>query len=331
MSKAAARPLLNGAIFLAAVALGCAVLGWLAPFPEVPGIVEKWRYFLPRKDGYDTLFLGSSRFHHQIIPARFDAAAGTRSFNFGYDALWLPESSHLLRRLLALRPARLRWVVLDMMDLDSRLEDLNRSTLRTAYWHDWRHTLLVLRDIAASPRKPDEKFALQSEHAAIALRQALNLGRGADLVSRWLDHSRAKKKRKREWEDHEGWAAGLEKKIEGEQLELLTRMTLELRTKGIAPVPIGPVFREALAGMVAAVRRAGAEPVFVIAPTVNPRENYAEAPDGAAILRFNDPARHPSLFAPDRHYDAWHLNEKGAEEFTDALAAEFAQWKKGRP
>ena len=45
------------------------------------------------------------------------------------------------------------------------------------------------------------------------------------------------------------------------------------------------------------MRRARAEPIFVIAPTINGAENFTEIPDGAAVIPLNDPAQYPD---PDR-------------------------------
>jgi len=98
--------------------------------------------------------------------------------------------------------------------------------------------------------------------------------------------------------------------------------------KGIAPAPVRPVFREALHDLIADVRRAGAEPIFVIAPTINAAENFTEIPDGAAVFALNDPAQYPELFNPEKHYDAWHLNEKGAVDFTAILAQKFVERRK---
>lgn len=83
----------NCGAFLAAVVLGCFVLYSLRSFPDVPGIGPKYGYFREHKDRYDVLFVGSSRFYHQIIPKQFDTRVGEngdarlRSFNFGYDGM----------------------------------------------------------------------------------------------------------------------------------------------------------------------------------------------------------------------------------------------------
>ncbi|MGV3531986.1 MAG: hypothetical protein ACO1QR_06415, partial [Chthoniobacteraceae bacterium] len=94
--------------------------------------------------------------------------------------------------------------------------------------------------------------------------------------------------------------------------------------RNLSQSPVGPVFRGAIAELVRDIRAAGAEPVFVIAPTLNARENFTGLPEGVALFAFNDPNEHPVLFDPAMHYDGWHLNGRGAAVFTDLLAERFA-------
>ena len=324
----AARIVLNGALFLGVLVLGCLLLGRAAPFPEVPGVFPKWRYFREDLAKYDTLFVGSSRFYHQIIPRQFDAAVAkaggsTKSFNFAYDGMWPPESFYFLRRILALRPPRLKWVVFDLMDINSQLDDRNNSTLRMAYWHDIAHTRIAVREIAESRRKPWQKRDLIGRHLRLCAQQVFNLGRGSELVQTRLAPP-PKKKRKYSWDQHDGWEVGPDRAMEGAKLQEYLDAVAQMKL-GLAPNPVRPVFRDALAGLIADVRRAGAEPIFVITPTINPMENYTEVPGGVPVWAFNDPNQFPQLFAPDRHYDAWHLNEKGAVEFTALLAERFSK------
>lgn len=322
----AARIVLNGALFIGVFLIACLVLGKIAPFPEVPGIFPKWRYFREDLAKYDTLFVGSSRFYHQIIPQQFDAevmkAGGrTKSFNFAYDGMWPPESFYFLRRILALHPPRLKWVVFDLMDINTQLDDRNNTTLRMAYWHDFEHTRIAVREIAESRRKPSQKRDLIERHLRLCVQHVLNIGRGSDLLQTRLAPA-PKKKRRYSWDQHDGWEVGPDRLMEGaklqEYLDAVARMGF-----GLAPNPVRPVFRDALAELIADVRRAGAEPIFVIAPTINPVENYTNVPGDVPVWAFNDPNQFPQLFAPDRHYDAWHLNEKGAIEFTSLLAERF--------
>ncbi len=324
------QALRNGVLFLAACAAGCALVGRFAPFPEVPGIFPKWRHFQQHRDRIDVLFLGSSRFYHQIIPAQFDAAVGSvRSFNFGYDGMWPPESFYLLRQLLARQPARLKWVVIDLMDINTQLDERNNSTLRMAYWHDLAHTRIAFADILASKFHPGQKFDLLAQHGRLCFSQLLNLGSGADLLASRLEEKKPRKK-PYTWETTAGFEAGPDRAMEGREREGFVS-TVERLKKGIAPVPVSPAFRAALSDLIADVRRAGAEPIFVIAPTINGRENFTGIPGDAAVFAFNDPAQYPELFNPEKHYDAWHLNEQGAVDFTAVLAGKFIERMKAQP
>jgi hypothetical protein len=96
----------------------------------------------------------------------------------------------------------------------------------------------------------------------------------------------------------------------------------------LATTAVPPLLAEALRDLVAEVRAAGAEPVFVISPTVVGRENLADvaaAGIDAPVIAFTDPQRHPGVFRAENHCDEEHLNAKGAEEFTRALAEEWVQ------
>src|SRR4051812_14733423 len=96
------RALLPTALFCAALAGTCLGIRAMQPFPKVLGTYQKWLYFQRHKAEIDTVFIGSSRVYHAIIPPRFDAAVtaatGKRlhSFNLGYDAMWPPESLYML-------------------------------------------------------------------------------------------------------------------------------------------------------------------------------------------------------------------------------------------
>lgn len=324
------RALANAALFLITCAAVCLLLGRFAPFPEVPGIFPKWEWFKKQRDEFDVLFVGSSRFFHQVIPEQFDAevakagGAAVRSFNFAYDGVWPLESFYLLRQILALRPARLKWVIIELKDIDTELDERNNATLRMAYWHDARHTLMAFDDIMARPSAWVDRRELLIGHGWLFLQQVVNVGRGADLVERRLAPPRARKT-PFSWESRAGYAPGPEHEIAPDELPGYREKLERMKTLG-PPEPLRPVFHDALREVIAEVRRVGAEPIFVIAPTVNPVENFTGVPDGAPQWSYNNPTEFPALYDPAHHYDSWHLNPKGAVEFTALLAARFAEF-----
>ncbi len=322
--------LFNGACFTAALVASAFLIGQLLPFPKVPAIAQKYQYLAENREQIDTLFTGSSRVFHQIDPQQFDAEAATlgtptRSANLAYDSIWPPESFYFLRRLLALRPPHLRWVFIELMEINVNLETRNDRTLRTAYWHDWRHTVLAWRDILASPRTSGEKWRSAVEHAAIFIRWNVGLGRGAELLHQGLLPT--KPERPPRWAERAGFSPETQKQFPVAELPAYLEGVAGLR-RALPSNPVSAHYFEALRALVAEVRQAGAEPVFLITPSLSWRENFTGLPADVPVFAYNDPAKHPSLYEPDRHYDVWHLNEKGAAEFTSLLARQFAEWQR---
>jgi hypothetical protein len=328
--RAALRGLLLVGCYLLAAAGAAHFTESRLPFPPVPDIASRFRYFAERKNEYDTIFIGSSRFRHHIIPTEFDAeteahGVATRSFNFGYSGMWPPESYYYLRQILALHPGRLHWVVIELMDYRFGEWEHKPLTMRSVYWHDWKHTAMVYRLMLEASLPPMEKCGELAEHAWLFLQRMTNPGRGYEwLVNRYFPSKN---------EEDTGWKirAGFDPEgIEGEWNERaranLARQ-VEAVTESLPPQSLRPGFAVALRDLLKDLDRAGVEPVFVISPTVRPEENLVRGlPDGLAIFRFNRPAGFPRLYVPETHYDVGHLNEAGAHEFTRLLADLFAEY-----
>jgi hypothetical protein len=327
------RATLNVAIFFATFVGVCTLVGGFLPFPKVDDVYQKWAYFRAHKDRYDIVFLGSSRFYRQIISRQFDesvkAASGRefRSFNFGLDAMWPPESSFMLRELLSLKPKRLRWVFIEVMEVVTRLDDRNISTRRMAYWHDWRHTWMACRAISGGKVTIGEKCRLYSGHLAIYFRERSNQGRGAEWLHEVFGMDKGKSRDR--WtggksKDVEGYL-GRDKPFEGPERERYDRFLAKAKTSPPLPVvPISDALREALDRMIAEVRAAGAEPILVVSPSLFPNENFASLPENVAVWSFRGANEYPGLYDPMHHFDTGHLNTAGARIFTDLLSARFA-------
>ena len=330
----------NGAIFLGVLALACAAINAGRPFPEVSGVSRKYRYIADHRGSYDALFVGSSRFHHGIIPNAFDARVQDltgqriRSFNFGHDAMWPPESFFMLRKLLALRPPHLRWVFIDCVAIRTQIDPRSMLTKRSAYWHDARHTWLALRALAVEPLPWSDRARRAIAHSTLLVRNWVNAGTGAE----WLATELGVVKRKKNSREA---AAAKSSETEGYEPEPDTPMSAEALSEfqsavadfseNLPPLPIDRVFRRALDEAIAEVRAAGAQPVLVLTPTVKEKENFTGLPDGVPVLRFQDPKEFPQFFDPANCFDKEHLNHTGAQLFTDELARRFAELAPRRP
>ena len=103
------------------------------------------RFFQQHRDDFDTVFIGSSRFRHQISPAIFDrtmreAGLPTRTFNFGINGMVPPEDGYVLERLLGARPRHLKWVFIELEELQTKRVPEAEGTRRSLYWHDLKRT-----------------------------------------------------------------------------------------------------------------------------------------------------------------------------------------------
>ncbi len=327
----------NGCIFFAAGVLGCLLLGRVMPFPDLPTLGPKYRYFAAHRDEFDVLFLGSSRFFHQIIPKQFDnaveAATGEQfhSFNISCDALWPPESYYFLRKVFELHPKNLKWVFIELMDIDPRLDSRNRDTRRQSYWHDLQHTRMAFEALDSTKLlTPKEAGDMKKDHAWLLLKTWTNVGRGAELCNDLLASHNVDDRgdRSEEWIPSAGYRGGDENGLSGSELADF-QGRLKRMKKDLDPIAMTPVFSRESAEIAKETRALNAKPVFVIAPTVNFLENYSPTPEGVPVLAYNDPTKYPALYDPAIHYDSWHLNPKGAVVFTGIFARDFSTYLQG--
>jgi hypothetical protein len=137
-----------------------------------------------------------------------------------------------------------------------------------------------------------------------------------------LEGRRPKAAQPPEWSGAEGFHAGLDAPMVGDDLAHYHKMVDRL-LKSLPPASVSAPFSEAIATLNGDIRKAGAEPVYVIAPTLNPRENFTEFPGRVTLIPFTDPVKYAQLYDPAMHYDGWHLNSVGAQEFTRLLADHF--------
>ena len=109
---------------LAAWALGLALSSRLAsmglPPAELPSTLrEKLAHLAAHGGEYDAIFVGSSRIQNHLMPALFDrltaeGGKAVKSFNAGVSSMHTPEDGWFLEQILARKPARLRWVFLEI-------------------------------------------------------------------------------------------------------------------------------------------------------------------------------------------------------------------------
>lgn len=326
-----ARLFLNVAVFAVAFAGAVLVLAAALPMAEMTNITSKHRYLAAHREEIDVLFIGSSQFFHQIIPREFDAAvtAATgrkvRSFNFGISGMWPPESFQVLRGILALRPPHLRWVFVELMDIDLRDVKAAGITRRLVSWHDELHTRMVNERIEEAVPEA-ERDSLQRSHIVLRIRRALNLGRCSDyLIGKMTKNNFGREK---SWGKEMGYSAGdADDVAEGARLETYSTALAAWKSAGPAPA-MPPALARGVRELAAAIREAGATPIFVSSPSVDLRHRFTGLDAGAELWLFNEPEKYPELFDAEVRVDVVHLTPVGAGRFTKVLGERFVQrWK----
>lgn len=332
----------------AAFALTAFGLGRLAPYPEMGDLDDKLRFFEARRDDYDTLFFGSSRVLRGVMPEVFDAETArggepARSFNFGIAGMEGHETASLVRRVLAMEPARLRRVVVELPDAESlgtAIESENRFKTRMVFWHDPEETAAA---IAAGEMR---SIGAAADHLLHGLAHAGAAGLGRSALAAVRDRSGAAvglppAHRLRPLDPEElartgGFEAFSDFAYANPDAHPLRRSFLRALPayrrdveRLIAATPAVELSSDArvagwVARVTAAIRRAGAEPVFLVPPTIRPTPGaYRLAAAGRVpgFVAFNDPAAYPRLFAVEHRFDRDHLTTEGAVLFSRLLAA----------
>ena len=325
-------------------ALTARLAGVCLPPPELPSTVrEKLAHLAEHGEEYDAIFVGSSRIQNHIMPALFDrltAEGGlpVKSFNAGISSMHTPEDGWYLEQILTRKPARLRWVFLEIDFFDTVIQDGQNGTLRGVPWHDWRRFRQLCRRLAVMSLDLSfrDQFAALFErprdfldHLAAFGQRATQFGCGALLFDRWR---LALSPEPMHWENlgesGDGWVpakfgGAREKKVPVRLAALLA----ERRKNPPKPSEADRVSQAVLGEAITQIIRAGALPILVMPPRtrvfyfVPSKENARRA----AVVDLCSPLKFPELYELRYRIDTSHLNAAGAEVFTRIVAGRFLE------
>lgn len=297
----------------------------------VPLLTPKLDYLAETRGKYDALLVGSSRLFHHLNPPIFDAALRQRgvelhTFNLALEGMRPPETFYTLRRALNLG-LPLRYVLLELWDIDTRIAPDFATVVRVVHWHDPHHTWVALRHtISTRDALPEKCVQLWIQARAFAQRNT-SIGRGAELLQPMLAVKKPWQE-PRPWEGSDGFLPGPPRVMPAAEEACFLKAVTRARERGLPPRRIAPELAEELRDLAGKVRAAGARLVLVIPPSVEPGDG---SPDlralgiDADLIAFNEPAKTPALFDPVLHTDGRHLNARGAELFSSECAADFAR------
>lgn len=333
MTKQLPKNLLYGAIALVAFLAASFAIHSLLP-PVVPkGIAAKLEFFAQHKDEFDTLVVGTSRVYYSISPQLFDQTTRenglpTRTFNFGIDGMHPPENFYVLEQILKTKPGKLKWVVLEMADIQTKWDDV-LGTQRVVYWHDWPRTELTLKK-ALNPRG-NANWLIRTTRLWLARRDLfLNLflfGKQFASVGRASDFFPSEQRERfREAEselgpNRDGYRPAGDA-MSAERAAIF-RENLAHEVSDARPKTLDPATEQAYRDAASQIRQAGAAPFFVVAPIITQTAARFRQTPPAPLLSFNDSRKYPQFYDTKVRIDDAHLTREGAAEFTRLLALKF--------
>ncbi len=326
------RGILNAGIAGLAFVLACAVLNASLPFPEIDVLSSNLRFFQQHRDDFDTVFIGSSRVRHQIAPGIFDrtmreAGLPTRTFNFGISGMVPPEDGYVLELLLGAKPRRLKWVFIELDELQTRRVPEAEGTRRWLYWHDLKRTSLVFGAIREGPGYWAARDLLLF-HGALFVKNSTNVGRKIDfsewMSRRWKEEARSKTLGR----DGDGYVPLSRAMPAAEAAVYETDLKNYVTESGSRFVSASSEY--ACRQVAGEVRRAGAIPIFLITPLTRQIKLGFRPESGIAnnVMSFNDARAYPQLYRTEMRLDGGHLNSVAAEEFTRLVAENFLRLRR---
>ena len=270
------------------------------------------------------------------------------SFNAGITAIRPPEDVYYLEQILRRPHRRLRWVFLEMMELNSRNDATLAATVRSSYWHDWKRTGLLTERCfvegsaafcAARTRAVPWSEALLTgaqslgvwlDNLGLFVENFSGCGRGEPLLSRCFHPSKKRTDGSRLGLAWDGWAFPQIAKPwtkDPKRSTAYERSYEELLAAEQRFDPGDAVSWKALNTKLAQIAQAGATPILIIPPTLSPKRYFAPELAGTslAVLDFSDPRKHPELFTLDHRLDGHHLNYDGSVIFTGKIALAFIE------
>jgi hypothetical protein len=333
VSRQLVKHFLYAAIALAAFLVTSALVHALLP-PMIPkGVAAKLKYFSEHKNEFDTLFVGTSHFYYGVSPAIFDqttraAGLSTHTFNFGVDGMHPPENFYVLEQILKARPQNLKWVFIEMGEIETKLKGNELGTQRLLYWHDWPRTLLTIRK-TLNPRDGlkwyDNVSRIWTARRVLALHLGLfakrftNVGRAVD----WPAGPNAEDSKL------ELGPAGDGYRIAGSAMPperaAIFQQALAVELSNARPRVVDRYTESAYREAATRIRELPSTPIFVSTPVIFQSLLQFHAPAPGLVLSFNDARAYPAFYDSAVRIDDGHLTREGSEEFTHALAQQFVR------
>jgi len=313
------------------------------PLPNEVGMRARFEAFASMKDEVDAIYMGSSRVVRSFQPNTIDPILSQsgrpfRSFNLGVGGMSPRETTIQLERVLAMKPANLRLVVVEAQGWGVRFPGPKvLFSERSVSWRSPTAVASALVPILTTPAPLDERASRIWAHTQLLAMWLASQGRGPSALRAWLDRDDeayraevATAVRLRGYGDTDEVVYGTMQRARylfvqsRERYEAMVDERREERP-GKRPAPFSD---ELIAWQTSLVDAAGLQLVYVVPPRVKrdlELEAMVELGRLPNLLDFSDPDAYPELYEAEARYDNEHLNVAGAERFSRQFAHALAR------
>ncbi len=317
-----------------------------------PVIYNKSQVWEQEKDKYEFLFLGTSRINHGIDPSSFDktyqdeTGLEVQSFNFGISGASAGEVFFVLNDLLSDQPKQLKTVVVELCSIGTSLGDKfckeNLHTNRNKYWLDkdswgfsWKNTEGYADDFNSV-----DKYLIKKNYSINWVENLFNIGMLPKAMELAMSEYPAEKGL---GENRDGYNNIQKLKDRGAKKArkgfLKSKRKLNETKRGnsiryfdgkMEGLPTNQEYLDQLLDLIRYCESRSIELIFVAPPMMAP-DSYAEL---AAVffelpeknrLNLSSASLYPELYQEENVWDGNHVNNKGAQLFTEKLAQQLAE------
>lgn len=331
----------NAALFALALYLGSLFLDRVVPEPQF--MRSELDYFSEHKDEFELLFLGSSVIRRGIIPREFDARLSelgheVKSFNLAIPGMRAHELNYFLKQILALKPTRLRWIVMELDRFNPIIQEENQLAARMVYWHDMPQTLLALESVRLEQGSILKQLEAAKVHTVLLGAKLSHIGRGPD----WFVELREgwKAQTDKTLIENRGWVpftseelAGLGDSMVAQNRRMLlkdpewyAREVQALRESNQNLSSSEGFNFKAFEDRMARAEEAGIKLIHVLPPQLDLLPHIHQALENGELqptLDYHHPDRFPEFYKIEHHFDRNHLNLQGAQLWSRRLAEDF--------
>ncbi|NES72638.1 MAG: hypothetical protein F6K24_49310 [Okeania sp. SIO2D1] len=269
-----------------------------------------------------------------------------KSFNWGIGGGTVAEIDFYLRKIIALKPANLKWLFIEYPDgLDEELR--NSGSARSIYWHTPKQTILALRIMLEKKHPLRLNFSTAYGNLKSLLYRILWIGRFSNFwQNKVLGFNLVefiKKPQSRVLIQESGyyaldWGKVLIRTKQYFQNNLddyynrVNRKIDELKQRNTASINFSKTYSlKVLKNMCDRVEEQGIKPIVFMSPAIMGYEEPTaielyKLDNTSVLFAFNNPETFPTLYKVESRWDFTHLNDKGAREFTRFMAEQFAKY-----